>query len=112
MDDIFDRFLVDPIQVAERDRGIFARAYDSVESIRAGNGWFQAFDQDIADFRTYGKVDVPVLGLASPANFPTLRDVWPAQGTDVRMVKIDNSGHFLADDQPEAVAQRLIDFFG
>jgi pimeloyl-ACP methyl ester carboxylesterase len=53
-----------------------------------------------------------MLGLASPKNYSAMQHVWPLQGNDVRMVKIDNSGHFLTIEQPGTVARALIDFFG
>ncbi|MEV4314956.1 alpha/beta hydrolase [Actinocrispum sp. NPDC049592] len=112
VDHIFDSHLVDRSKVGARDRWIYARAHDSAEAIRAGNGWFQSFDQDIADFKSYGKVTVPMLGLASSQNYPAMRQAWSGQGVDVRVAKIGGSGHFLADEQPEAVAKELIDFFG
>jgi len=112
VDHVFDTYLADRSRLEERDRRIFARAYDSVDAIRAGDGWFQAFDQDIADFSNYDKVTVPMLGLASPRNFAAMQGVWPLQGNDVRMVKIDDTGHFLPIEQPGAVARSLTDFFG
>jgi pimeloyl-ACP methyl ester carboxylesterase len=112
VDYIFDSHLADLSRLDERDRQVFARAYDSVDAIRAGDGWFQAFDQDVSDFSTYGKLTVPMLGLASPANYLAMRTVWPLQGDDVEMAKIDDTGHFLPLEQPEAVARALAGFFG
>lgn len=112
VDYIFDTHLADRSRLDERDRRIFARAYDSVDAVRAGDGWFQAFDQDVADFKTYDKVTVPLLGLASGTNFAAMQDIWSLQGNDVRMVEIDDTGHFLPIEQPEAVAGCLTDFLG
>ncbi|GAA1521642.1 alpha/beta hydrolase [Kribbella lupini] len=112
VDHIFDSHLADRSRLDERDRQIFTRAYDPADAIRAGDGWFQAFEQDVSDFAEYGKVTVPMLGLASPANYAAVQSVWPRQGEDVRVVKIDDTGHFLPIEQPEAVAGALVDFFG
>ncbi|MDX6280133.1 MAG: hypothetical protein QOH03_1204 [Kribbellaceae bacterium] len=112
VDHIFDTHLVDVSRLDERDRQIFARAYDSVDAIRAGNGWFQAFAQDVSDFGEYGKLTVPMLGLASPANYPAVREMWPVLGDDVAVTKIDDTGHFLPIEQPEAVARALATFYG
>jgi pimeloyl-ACP methyl ester carboxylesterase len=111
VDHVFDTHLVDRTKVGERDRQAYARAYDSTDAVRAGNGWFQTFDQDVADFETYGKITVPMLGLASPANFTGAQQTWPHLGDDVRLTMIDKSGHFLPIEQPEAVAEALADFF-
>ncbi len=112
VDHIFDSYLVDRGRLDERDRQVFARAYDTVDAIRAGDGWFQSFDQDVSDFAQYGKVTVPVLGLASPMNYPAVRNAWPLLGDDVHVVEIDDTGHFLPLEQPEAVADALTGFFG
>jgi len=112
VDDIFDSHLVDRGKVGADDRAAYAAAYDTADAIRAGNGWFQSFEQDVADFTTYGLVTVPMLGLASPVNFAALQGVWPRQGNDVRMAVIEGSGHFLPIEQPEAVARELTTFFG
>ena len=110
VDHVFDTHLVDRSKVDRHERLAYARAYDSVDAIRAGNGWFQTFDQDVADFKTYGKVTVPMLGLASAANFAAMQPAWQEMGAEVTM--IDNSGHFLPIEQPEAVAKALTGFFG
>jgi pimeloyl-ACP methyl ester carboxylesterase len=112
VDHVFDTHLADVSRLDERDRQLFARAYDSIDAIRAGNGWFQAFDQDVSDFSGYGKLTVPMLGLASPANYQAMRNVWPLQGDDVAVAKIDDTGHFLPIEQPEAVARALAGFLG
>lgn len=112
VDHVFDTHLVDRSKVGESDRLAYAGAYDTPEAIRAGNGWFQTFEQDVADFKTYDQVAVPMLGLASPANFAGARQTWPRLGADVRLTMIEGTGHFLPIEQPEAVAQALIDFFG
>jgi pimeloyl-ACP methyl ester carboxylesterase len=112
VDHVFDTHLVDRTKVDERERLAYAAAYDSVDAIRAGDGWFQTFDQDVADFKEYGQLTVPMLGLASPTNFPAMQQVWPLLGNDVQVKMIDRSGHFLPIEQPSEVARSLIDFFG
>lgn len=112
VDYIFDAYLADRSRLDERDREVFTRAYDSSDAVQAGDGWFQAFEQDISDFAKYGKVTVPMLGLASPANYAEMQDLWPRQGDDVRVVEIGDTGHFLPLEQPHAVARALANFFG
>jgi len=112
VDHVFDSHLVDRSKVGDDERRTYAGAYDSVDAIRAGDGWFQSFDQDVADFQSYGKVTVPMLGLASPANFPAVRQAWLQLGDEVEVVEIDDSGHFLPIEQPGAVAKALAGFFG
>ncbi|MFC0543111.1 alpha/beta fold hydrolase [Kutzneria chonburiensis] len=103
--------LVNPDAITEADREIYADAYDSPDAIRASNGWYQAFAQDIADIRTYAPVTLPVLGLAAQHNDylePALR----RHTTGFQFERIAGSGHYLAEEQPEAVAGHLLKFFG
>lgn len=111
IDWLYGNSLVDPGAIGPRDRAIYARAYDTAAAIRATNGWYQAFHQDIADLKTYGKVSAPLLGIACPINHDRLARVLPEQGTDVRVVRVENSSHWLPEEQPELVAELLTDFF-
>ena len=64
------------------------------------------------DLASYGKVTAPMLGLAEPLFFGFFQQLLPAEGTDVRVVEVKNSGHFLVEEQPEAVIEALTGFFG
>jgi pimeloyl-ACP methyl ester carboxylesterase len=108
---IFDHLLLDPGAIAPRDRAVFARAYDTSDAIRAGNAWYQAFPQDIADMAGYGKITAPFLGLATEATFDFLQLLWPTQATDAHVIKVPNTGHFLLEEQPGPTSRLLLDFF-
>jgi hypothetical protein len=45
--------LKDEGAIDARDRAVYAAAYSSRDAIRAGNGWYQAFPQDIVDDGIY-----------------------------------------------------------
>lgn len=111
VDHLCTLLLRDQAKVDERDRAVYARAYSYPDAIRAGNGWYQAFGQDIVDVATYPRVTMPVLAMASEGN-TFLRDQVAARATDVTGVEIAGSGHLLAEEQPEAVVQGLVKFFG
>lgn len=108
---LFDNSLVHPDAIGPLDRAVYARAYDGVESIRATNGWYQAFHQDIADMRTYGKLTMPVLGLASFVSHDRFVEVLPTLAETSRVVKVEQSSHWVAEEQPELVADELLRFF-
>lgn len=108
----FDNLTFHPEAISDRDRDVFARAYNFPEAIRAGNGWYQAFNQDIEDQKTYGLVTKPMLGLTTEPTDAFLQFLWPSQGTDVRVVKVGDSGHFLVEEQPEVVLRLLTEFVG
>jgi pimeloyl-ACP methyl ester carboxylesterase len=105
--------LVDQSNVSGQDRAIFAHAYDTPEAIRAGNGWYKAFQQDIADMDTYAQVTAPLLGLAAPSAVPWFQGALPNVATDIRaVVSVNKALHWLADEDPELVSRSLTDFFG
>ncbi|SDG58629.1 Pimeloyl-ACP methyl ester carboxylesterase [Lentzea fradiae] len=101
-----------PSAIDERSRSIYARAYDSPEAIRASNGWYQAFHQDIADGKTYAKLTPPVLGLASVSSYDQFLGTLPAVANQFEVVPVDGSGHWLAEERPDVVTSEIIRFFG
>jgi pimeloyl-ACP methyl ester carboxylesterase len=106
----FFRYLLkDESAIDARDRAIYAAAYASREAIRAGNAWYQAFPQDIVDDGTYGKLTMPVLGLGGPG-YSWLKATLSGKATDLRVLKVEGSGHFIAEEKPEATLGYLADF--
>lgn len=115
IDWIFDNFLVDKTALTPLDRSVFAHAYDSADAIRASNGWYQGFGQDIADLATYGKLSAPLLGmvsgLADGLFAKQMQATLPTQATDVRIVVLEDAGHYFVDEAPQAVIDEFIRFF-
>ncbi|MFD5830773.1 alpha/beta fold hydrolase [Lentzea sp. NPDC060358] len=108
---LFDHTAFTPAAIDERSRQIYTRAYDSAEAIRATNGWYQAFHQDIADGKTYAKLAPPVLGLASVSSYDQFAATLPAVANQFELVRVDGSGHWLAEEQPDLVAREITRFF-
>jgi pimeloyl-ACP methyl ester carboxylesterase len=109
--DIYLNFCVDYLTKDSASIDAFDRkVYTTHYSVRAGDSWFQAFPQDVLDAKQYPKLEMPVLGLAS-INYEGLKASLEPKASDVRMVKVDNSGHFFPEEQPEATAKALTDFF-
>lgn len=107
--------LFDQNSITDRDRNIYARAYDAPAAIRASNGWYQAWPQDIADLATYPVVNTPILAMYADVNVephPALPPSLQGIASDVTLLEIKNAGHYLAEDQPGAVIDGLIKFFG
>jgi pimeloyl-ACP methyl ester carboxylesterase len=59
----------------------------------------------------YSQIATPVLALAGERNYPYLRELLPTQASDVRVVKVNSSSHYVPEDQPEAVVRELLGFF-
>lgn len=91
------------------DRAVYAAAYASADAIRASNGWYQAFVQDIADDDTYGKLSMPVLGLGGPG-YKRLQAVLGERAPNSQVFRVEGSGHFIAEEKPEALLGYLKDF--
>jgi pimeloyl-ACP methyl ester carboxylesterase len=98
--------------IDDHDRTVYASAYSDPEAIRAGNRWYQAFQQDIADEKNYGTLLTPILALCSRWSFEPLRAVLPQKAYNAEVVLVENSGHHVAEEQPELVITHLTRFFG
>lgn len=106
----FDYMLRDNASIPRADREIYFAAYDTADEIRGGNGWYQAFPQDIADDATYAPLQMPVLALGA-IGYEWLRPALAGKVIDLTLVKVENSGHFIPEEQPEFMVQSFIDFF-
>ncbi|MEO3973829.1 alpha/beta hydrolase [Streptomyces sp. CAU 1734] len=113
VDWLFTYMAHDPDSLDDFSRQVYARAYATPEAVRAGNRWYQAFNHDIADERTYGPVTVPLLVLGGDhSNYAYLRDLMPAKGTDVTVREVADCGHYIPEEQPRAVIDALTAFLG
>ncbi|MDA9451245.1 MULTISPECIES: alpha/beta fold hydrolase [unclassified Bradyrhizobium] len=101
----------DEAAIDAHDRAVYASAYSSRDAIRASNGWYQAFGQDIADDARYEKLSMPVLGLGGPG-YPRLKAALDAKAPGSQTFKIEGSGHFIAEEKPAALVQHLLEFLG
>jgi len=86
------------------------RIHAFCEDFRAGEGADK--EQLLADKAAGKKIIVPTLVLWSAAHFPaspSLLDVWRDWADDLRGEAVD-SGHYLAEEAPEAVLKALEEF--
>lgn len=103
--------LVDPAAVSSLDRAVYARAYDYPDAIRASNGWYQAFGQDIADMGTYPVVQTPILAMYADAEPDSLLPGLAGKAAQVTPLEIKNAGHYFPEEQPTQVIAGLTSFF-
>lgn len=106
---IFHYLLLNDSSIDAFDRAVFAHAYNSKDAISAGNGWYQAFPQDIIDYKKYERLTMPVLGLGGPG-YEWLKYTLPNKAADVKVEKVENSGHFIGEEQPEQVIKSITAF--
>ena len=109
-DFLFDYLMKDSKSIGPKDRAIYHAAYSTRDAIRAGDAWYQTFTQDIIDSKTYKKLEMPVLGLGS-TGYTWLQAAVTPKATNFKVVKIENSGHFIPEEQPEVTLQLLMEFF-
>jgi haloacetate dehalogenase len=89
-----------------------SRVHAMCEDYRAGA--YADFEIDKLDFEARKKITIPVLalwgdaGIASAAATPL--DTWRSWATNVRGAAVD-SGHFLPEENPDATARLLREFF-
>ncbi|MGW7115014.1 alpha/beta fold hydrolase [Streptomyces xanthophaeus] len=113
LDWLFQNAATDPADIDARSRAVYARAYDSPDAVRAGNGWYRTFAQDIRDLAQYSPVSAPLLALGGEhSNYELLVGDVPPLGTDTRVVRVDGSGHYLPEEAPGAVVEELLAFLG
>ncbi|GAA3887783.1 alpha/beta fold hydrolase [Streptomyces sp. NPDC002387] len=114
------RFLIDwlidyqasgPEHFSEEARALYAAAYDTPDAIRAGNGWYQTFGQDIADAEHYPILTMPLLGLGG-VHFPFVPALLEGKVADATYVELKGAGHYLAEERPDERARELTAFFG
>jgi pimeloyl-ACP methyl ester carboxylesterase len=106
---LFKYFLLDEGAIDSRDRAVYERAYNSADAIRASNGWYQAFTQDVIDSKGYGKLQTPTLAMGAPA-FRWMKMAIGQKTENLTAVNVENSGHFIHEEQPEFVTRTMIDF--
>src|SRR6516165_8951333 len=87
------------------------RIHATCEDYRAGRTTDLAFDE--TDRKAGKKIGCPLLAIWGAAGIPsenTPLDVWREWADDVRGFPID-SGHFLCEENPQATAKALLEYF-
>ena len=98
---------------SQADIDEYERAYRMPGGLRGMLGYYRAVLDDIqihAELKTR-RIEVPVLALAADAgSAPDLYERLRALGRDVRGGRIADSGHYIPEEQPGAVADQLRQF--
>ncbi|CAN5276695.1 alpha/beta hydrolase [soil metagenome] len=106
---LFDHLLEDKTAISSFDRQVYAQAYKSQDAIRASNGWYQTFSEDIADIE--GKrIEAPTLGLAGPAGHQMLSYALPPYINQLTLKEVVGAGHFVQEEKPHETSRFIRDF--
>ena len=103
-----------PGAVSAQDVEVYAQALRDPARLRASFEYFRAFPTDIADVthhRQQGPLPMPVLALGAQYMLgETVADHARRVATDVTSAVIPDSGHWIAEEQPDDVLNRLLTF--
>ncbi len=91
----------------------YIRTYSIPGAMRAGFEYYRTYFEDTERGREYAKtkLQMPVLAIGADSVFGTLVEQYMKQGAiNVEGAVIANCGHFVAEEQPEALIQHILTF--
>lgn len=107
-----------PDALSEDTISEYLRTYSQPGAMRAGFNYYRALPQDIADNQTVlarGKLELPVLLITGDKGRARgAREALEAArriAIDARCCEIADCGHYVPEEKPEALSQKLITFF-
>ncbi|GFZ91397.1 MULTISPECIES: alpha/beta fold hydrolase [Sphingobium] len=109
------RKVADPRSIGDADLDEYVRIFTLPGALRAGLAYYRevgvSAEQNRALVRD-GKLTMPVLAVsADQGSIPDMAAPLRAYADDVRGETVADSGHFIPEEQPEAVAALLASFF-
>ena len=114
----YRNFAFQPNAIDETAVTEYLRTYTQPGALRAGFSYYRAIPQDIADNRALldrdGKLTIPVLGLGGDSAWgrgTEVVELLNRVAKDVSGGQIQKCGHFIPEEQPEATADALLQFF-
>ena len=99
--------------IPEASRALYAAAYARPGRMRAGWAYFVSFQQAARDFAVLARtrLGMPVLSIGGDkANGEALGRQAKLVASDVSVVVLKNSGHWLMEEQPQATTEALLKF--
>jgi pimeloyl-ACP methyl ester carboxylesterase len=109
------RKVADPRSIGDADLDEYLRVFTLPGALRAGLAYYREVSRSAEQNRALvrdGKLTMPVLAIsADQGSIPDVAAPLRAYADDVRGATVSDSGHFIPEEQPEAVAGLLADFF-
>lgn len=99
--------------IPEPMRKAYTAAYSRPGRMRAGWAYFGSFPQAAKDFEEFArtKLTMPILSLGGEkANGDALGRQAQLVGSNVKVVVIENCGHWMLEESPKETTQALVDF--
>lgn len=112
----YDRLTQHPSAISSADTDVYANQFSQPGAMRAGFDVYRAFHQDHADNKTYlqekGKSEVACCALWGGLSF--MIDIAEDQARemyqDVVLAKVQGSGHWCAEENPESFVEQVLGF--
>jgi pimeloyl-ACP methyl ester carboxylesterase len=110
------RKTANPFSFSEADIDEYVRIFQLPGALRAGMAYYRAFAQSAEQNRvlaSQGKLEMPVLAVSADyGSIPDMAGPLKACAARVEGTVIADCGHFVPEEQPEELANRLMAFFG
>ncbi|PYO04607.1 MAG: alpha/beta hydrolase, partial [Gemmatimonadetes bacterium] len=110
----WDEFAADSTRsISQPDRNAYVAAYSRPGRMRAGWAYFASFPQTAKDFAQLAKtrLTMPILAIGGErANGVALGQQIKLVGTNVTVVVLRNTGHWLLDENPRETMDALLRF--
>ncbi len=114
LDRFYNELSADPKHIGEETRAHYAALYSRPNAIHDAFAQFAAFRQDAVDnqkFLAEGKLKMPVLAIGGEKSFGIgFANEIQFAAENVRALSIRDSGHWLMEEQPEAVMAAILSF--
>jgi pimeloyl-ACP methyl ester carboxylesterase len=111
-----------PSAITQADINEYVSHYSAPGGMRAGFEYYRAFPEDAIQNQNYSqtKLQMPVLALGAAyipvlggnITMPTIVYGMQQLAENVQGIRVPNSGHFIAEEQPQFVINQLSNFFG
>ncbi|MCB8879549.1 alpha/beta fold hydrolase [Acidisoma cellulosilytica] len=110
------RKAVDPFSFSETDLDEYERIFTQPGALRAGLAFYRAASLSAVQnhaLAAQGKLPMPVLALsADQGSIPDMAEPLRPYAADISGARLTRCGHFLPEEQPQAVVDHLLRFFG
>jgi pimeloyl-ACP methyl ester carboxylesterase len=108
-----------PDAVSEEAQAEYIRAYSQPGAMRAGFNYYREMARDVRDnkaFMAKGKLAMPLMvyggGNKVVGRGTYAMDSWQRVASDVRGGVAEGCGHWIPEERPAWVVERLLEFFG
>ena len=114
LDRFWNELSANPKAIDDSTRRHYAQLYARPGAMHSAFNQFAAFTQDATDNKALaanGKLTLPVLALGGDHSFGTqMADIMRLVATDVTAGVINDSGHWVMEEQPKQTTAAIVDF--